>query len=146
MESSDLSMSNRRKRTQNGDETLINKAKLIKGSGWKRRILIRTLLVTAICVFGLQRPLARSTVVPQTHTVSIKGFKFVPDTLTVNAGDTIVWKNEDNVTHTATAEGRAFDSRNIPYGASWDYVADRKGTYPYVCTRHPTMKGKLIVQ
>src|SRR5215470_14425713 len=41
---------------------------------------------------------------PQTHTVMIKNFAFVPNNLTVSIGDTVVWKNEDSAPHTATTD------------------------------------------
>ncbi len=83
---------------------------------------------------------------PQTHTVLIKNFEFQPATLTVKAGNTVLWKNEDIVPHTATANGKRFDSKSIESKASWKYVASKPGTYPYICAFHPTMKAKLIVQ
>lgn len=125
---------------------MIKSRQIIVGLGSSKCLLIHSFLLAAICALGLQEPFASSNVEPQTQTIYIKGFKFVPDTLTVNAGDTIVWTNEDKVTHTATAEGKVFDSKNIPYGASWEYVADKRGTHSYFCIPHPTMKGKLIVQ
>lgn len=82
---------------------------------------------------------------PKIHTVVIKGFKFVPDQLEVTAGDTVIWKNEDIVPHTATAR-KVFDSKGIESGESWKYVAKEKGTHAYICTFHPTMKGQLVVK
>lgn len=123
-----------------------NEGRLNTRAGNLKCILIHTLLLTSAGSFGLRKQPALPKVEPRTHVVSIKGFRFVPDMLTVNVGDTIVWKNEDRVPHTATAEGKAFDSRNIPFGASWEYVANKKGTYPYTCTPHPNMRGKLVVQ
>jgi plastocyanin len=83
-------------------------------------------------------------------TVVIRGFKFEPATVTVNVGDTVEWKNDDIVPHTATADGEAqkptFDSGTIQTGAKWRYLARNKGTYNYTCTLHPNMKGELIVQ
>ena len=79
------------------------------------------------------------------HTVLIKDFAFVPDHVTVSVGDTVVWKNEDIVPHTATA-GAGFDSKNLNSGQSWSFVASQKGSYPYVCTYHPYMKGELLVK
>jgi plastocyanin len=83
-------------------------------------------------------------------TVVIRDFKFDPATVTVHEGDTLEWKNDDFVPHTATEDGEAqkpaFDSGTIHTGAAWRYVARKKGTYNYICTRHPNMKGKLIVQ
>jgi len=86
----------------------------------------------------------------KTVTVVIRDFKFEPATLTVDAGDTVEWKNDDIVPHTVTADGEgqktAFDSGTIQTGAAWRSVARNKGTYNYTCTLHPNMEGKLIVQ
>jgi plastocyanin len=83
-------------------------------------------------------------------TVVIREFKFEPATVTVHIGDTVEWKNDDIVPHSATAERAekkpAFDSGIIRKGAAWRYIAREKGTYKYTCTFHPNMKGKLIVQ
>ena len=82
----------------------------------------------------------------KTRIVVLRGMKYLPATLTVNVGDTVVWKNEDIVPHTATARNKSFDSGNIEPGGSWRYVAKRKGTYFYYCAFHPETKGKLIVR
>ncbi|MGZ5227705.1 MAG: cupredoxin domain-containing protein [Burkholderiales bacterium] len=79
------------------------------------------------------------------HTVVIEGVVFVPETLTVRAGDTVTWINKDPFPHTATAQDRSFDSRDIPANKRWKYTARKAGSFPYVCTLHPTMKGTLIV-
>lgn len=81
-----------------------------------------------------------------THTVVITDMKFVPETLTVKAGDTVVWVNKDFFPHTATAQDRSFDSRDLATKKSWKYVATKKGTFSYVCTLHPTMKATLVVK
>jgi plastocyanin len=101
----------------------------------------------ALLIFTIPIGLQSAAAEPKTHTITIKDFKFMPDTLTVNVGDTIVWKNDDIAPHTATAKGKnAFDSGNIEPGASWSYVVKKKGSYSYVCTYHLSMKGKLVVR
>jgi len=80
---------------------------------------------------------------PKTYTVVIKGFKFTPDKLEVNAGDVIVWRNEDIVPHIVTAD--KFKSKNLDQGESWSYTAKQKGDFPYNCRYHPTMTAELIV-
>lgn len=80
-----------------------------------------------------------------THTITIEGMKFTPQSIAVNSGDTIIWVNKDIFPHTATAE-KTFDSGLIAAGASWRYTVKRKGTIPYICTFHPTMKGALTVK
>jgi plastocyanin len=83
---------------------------------------------------------------PRTHTVVLRGMKNVPATLAVNVGDTVVWKNDDVVPHTATDTGKSFDSGNIEPGASWSYVVKRKGAYSYYCAYHPNTRGRLVVR
>jgi plastocyanin len=83
---------------------------------------------------------------PANHTILIGGFKYQPDTLTVSAGDTVEWQNNDIVPHTVTATDKSFSSGAIRPGATWKFVAKKTGNFPYVCTPHPNMHGKLIVQ
>lgn len=83
---------------------------------------------------------------PRTHTVVIEGTRFQPDTLTVRAGDTIVWVNKDLFPHTATASDSTFNSQVIAAGASWKYLARKKGEFAYACIFHPTMKAALLVK
>jgi plastocyanin len=83
---------------------------------------------------------------PATHTVTIDASRFQPDTMTVMAGDTVVWRNEDLVAHTATSKAGAFDSGLIAPGKSWTYKPKRAGDFSYTCTYHPTMTGTLRVK
>jgi plastocyanin len=102
--------------------------------------LAGTWLVGVAAAGGFQKPAA------QTHTVVISGFKFQPDVLVVNVGDTIEWKNADIVPHTATAVDKSFNSGSIKPGATWKFVAKQAGTFNYACTPHPNMHAKLIVR
>ena len=83
--------------------------------------------------------------VAASRTVVIDGTAFAPAQLTVQRGDRVTWVNKDPFPHTATAKG-AFDSGSIAAGASWTWVADKAGTFDYVCTLHPTMKAQLVVR
>jgi plastocyanin len=66
---------------------------------------------------------------PTTHTVTIEGIQFRPQTLTVAAGDTIVWVNKDLVAHTATsATAGIFDSKLIAPANHGRLRSARKGT------------------
>jgi plastocyanin len=80
------------------------------------------------------------------HTVVIENMQFTPATLTVSTGERVVWVNKDLFPHTATADDKTFDSKEIAANASWTYVAGKAGEYPYGCTLHPTMKARLIVK
>jgi plastocyanin len=80
------------------------------------------------------------------QTVTIKDMKYEPPSLTVKKGSTVEWKNEDIVAHTVTAVDKSFDSHIIAPGGSWNFVARKVGSFDYICTLHPNMRAKLIVQ
>ncbi len=81
---------------------------------------------------------------PVTHTVTMDAARFQPATLTIRAGDTVVWVNKDFMPHTASAQG--FDSGTVASGKSWKHTFKAKGEFPYVCVFHPTMKASLRVK
>jgi plastocyanin len=101
------------------------------------------LLAAAICGAGYG-PYAFAA--PKTHTVVIEAMQFSPQVLEVNAGDTVVWVNKDAFPHNAVATGRGFQSKDIAPNGSWKFKAVKKGTFPYICTLHPTMKASLVVK
>jgi plastocyanin len=80
------------------------------------------------------------------RTVAIDGTKFDPETVTVKAGDTVVWINKDPFPHTVTSQAGGFDSKEIAAGKSWQFKTSKPGVFPYVCTFHPTMKATLKVE
>ena len=82
----------------------------------------------------------------RTHTVTIEGMRFQPESITVAPGDTIVWVNKDLVPHTATSEAEGFDSKEIQAEQSWKYTIRNKGDFACVCIFHPIMKGMLRVE
>jgi amicyanin len=80
-----------------------------------------------------------------THEVTITDFAFAPQELTITAGDTVTWTNNDPVIHTATSTGGAFDSGDIDTGESFSLTFTTPGTYDYLCTPHPIMTGRIVV-
>jgi plastocyanin len=83
---------------------------------------------------------------PKRHTVAMVAFQFVPQTIVVSVGDTIVWENRDIVPHTATANDASWDSGLIPAKGSHTTVARKAGTHPFTCLYHSNMKGSLVVR
>jgi plastocyanin len=80
------------------------------------------------------------------QVITIEGIGFKPENLTVQRGDRVQWINKDLVPHTATATGGPFDSKVIAADGSWTWVASESGTFAYVCSFHPMMKGTLTVR
>ena len=71
---------------------------------------------------------------------------FSPNPATVKVGQTVAWKNADAITHTATANGGAFNTGNIAAGAtSSPVMMSTAGSFDYHCSIHPTMVGTLTV-
>lgn len=102
-------------------------------------------LVTVLSLFGVWPVLA--TAPGRTHTVVMEGMRFSPSTLRIQRGDTIVFKNNDLVPHTATAKQRdGFDSGIIKPGESWSFVPQVHATMPYVCIFHPMMEGRIEME
>ena len=81
---------------------------------------------------------------------------FDPDTLTVKKGDKITVTNKDTLPHTVTSgtgptdptSAKQFDTSIIEPGATADIETTNitPGDYPFHCSVHPYMTGKLVVQ
>ncbi len=79
--------------------------------------------------------------------VTIDNFAFGPVTLTVKAGTTVSWINRDDAPHTVVAGDHAsFKSKVLDTGERFAFTFDRPGEYPYFCSLHPHMVGKVVVQ
>ena len=79
------------------------------------------------------------------HAVTIQGFAFEPAELTINAGDQVVFTNEDRAPHTATADNGSFDTGTLNRGQSATLTFSGAGTFTYFCAIHPNMKASLTV-
>ena len=78
------------------------------------------------------------------NTVIIENYKFQPEEITIQSGETVTWINKDSVKHTAT--GDTFDSGLLAKDESFQQTFDKAGTYDYICTPHPYMKARVIVE
>jgi LPXTG-motif cell wall-anchored protein len=78
--------------------------------------------------------------------VTISDFEFSPASVTVNVGDTVTWTNEGPTLHTATANDGSFDTGNLDAGDSASHTFNEAGSFAYICTPHPFMKGTVVVQ
>jgi plastocyanin len=81
-----------------------------------------------------------------TAAVKIDNFVFGPQTLTVPVGTTVVWTNSDDIPHTSVSTEGVFKSKVLDTDEKFSYTFTKAGTYPYYCTIHPKMTGKVVVQ
>jgi plastocyanin len=86
---------------------------------------------------------ATSVSAQRTVDVSIQGFAFNPASVQVSTGDTVRWTNMDSTDHTVT--GSTFNSGIIHTGQSYEFRFTTPGSYSYVCSIHPSMKGTVTV-
>ena len=77
--------------------------------------------------------------------VSVANFAYDPASVTVAVGGTVTWTNSDSETHTVTFDGGP-DCGDIAQGASVSRTFDTAGSFGYICTIHPTMRGTVVVQ
>jgi len=79
-------------------------------------------------------------------TISIHNFAFAPLETTIAAGTTVHWKNQDGEPHTVRAIDGSFKSNALDQDDSFTFKFDKPGTYSYVCSIHPQMKGTIVVK
>lgn len=78
--------------------------------------------------------------------VKIDNFSFGPATITVAAGATVTWTNRDDIPHTVVSDDKVFKSKVLDTDEKFSYTFSKPGTYPYFCSVHPKMTGKVVVQ
>lgn len=77
--------------------------------------------------------------------IRIENFAFVPASVKVVPGTTVVWSNADQIPHTSTSKDGVWDSRPIQPGGTYSVTFDKAGTYVYGCTIHPFMQATIVV-
>ncbi|HTC64798.1 MAG TPA: cupredoxin family copper-binding protein [Candidatus Saccharimonadales bacterium] len=108
------------------------------------------ILATALALGAAARPgLAGSeSDKPASATeIKIDNFSFGPATLTVPAGTTITWKNNDDVPHVVSSDdGKMFKSKALDTDDHFSFTFTKPGTYNYYCAIHPKMTARIVVQ
>ena len=85
---------------------------------------------------------AQNTAIP----VTIDNFVFEPERLTVRAGTTVTWINRDDIPHTVVATDGSFKSPVLDTDERFTRQFGAPGAYPYYCSVHPRMTGKILVR
>jgi LPXTG-motif cell wall-anchored protein len=88
------------------------------------------------------RPKARAAA---PGSVIIKDFSFGPATITVNAGERVTWTNSGPSAHSASARDGSFDTGTFAKGGSRSHTFTKAGSFAYICTPHPFMRGTVRV-
>jgi plastocyanin len=78
--------------------------------------------------------------------VVMKNTAFDPATVTIKAGESVTWTNQDPMNHTVVADNGEFKSGDLATGATFSFTFDKAGIYAYHCSIHPSMTGTVVVQ
>lgn len=88
------------------------------------------------------------------HRVGMTGWEFHPRELTIEAGDTVVWINDDDTRHNLYFDDETLGGPTeenplmIEVGEKFSLTFDKAGTYNYRCKIHrlQDMTGVIIVK
>jgi plastocyanin len=114
----------------------------------RKSVFIRSLAVVAAAVLlvGAGSLHVSAQQAPEaTAQVQIDNFSFEPATIASAPGTTITWTNGDDIPHTVVSEDKAFKSKVLDTGEKFSFTFRQPGSYPYFCSIHPKMTGKVIV-
>ena len=78
--------------------------------------------------------------------VVMKDLAFDPASVTIKAGESVTWTNQDSMNHTVVADSGEFKSGELANQATFSFTFDTAGTYAYHCSIHPSMKATVVVE
>jgi plastocyanin len=79
--------------------------------------------------------------------IKIDNFSFGPAEITIPAGSTVTWTNNDDVPHVVTSDdNKMFKSKALDTDDRFSFTFTKPGTYNYYCAIHPKMTAKIVVQ
>lgn len=100
------------------------------------------MLVAAVASIGLAAAAAGPA------TVRVKDIDFRPHVTRIAKGDRVTWRFLDGqyVRHNVHSTGRRrFQSSHDQTEGTYTVRFRKAGKYRYICTRHPGMKGRVVV-
>ena len=115
-------------------------------TGWLAAAAIG--LATLAGLGGMRSLATGAALAGETREVQIDDYSFSPGTLSVPVGTTVTWINHDETPHTVTAADnpRSFKSPGLDTDDKFSFTFTKPGTYTYLCTVHPYMTGRVVVQ
>lgn len=70
---------------------------------------------------------------------------FSPNPATLPAGQMVVWRNVDSITHRVVLNSGSLDTGDLAAGASSQPMSINTGSGPYHCSIHPSMVGTIVL-
>jgi plastocyanin len=107
---------------------------------------IRFVTVLVVAVLAAVAAFAAQSALAADLEVDIDQFTFYPQRITVKAGTTVTWVNEDDVPHTVASSSKLFKSKALDTKDKFSFTFTTPGTYEYFCSLHPHMTGAIVVE
>jgi len=129
-----------------GREKTRKEQKMTKKVVWLAGLI--TPVVIAMVLLFVGSPAVTASDQPSGANVEVKidNFSFGPETIKVSVGTTVTWINRDDIPHTVVSTDGVFKSKVRDTDEKFSYTFSKAGTYPYYCSVHPKMTGKVVVQ
>jgi plastocyanin len=119
---------------------------MTKTNVWVAGLATPVMLAMLLLLAGSRSVTANDQPSAVNAEVKIDNFSFGPETLTVAVGTTVTWTNRDDIPHTVVSTDGVFKSKVRDTDEKFSYTFAKAGTYPYYCSVHPKMTGKVVVQ
>ncbi len=125
----------------------------------KRSLVVVTLVACALLGVAACGGSSKPKAVPAptdlrgkpTVDIDAKNNQWSPDDVIVTVGTKVTWHNTDAVTHNIKKSsdsvdfGAKFGTDSFAPGQTYSFTFTKAGTYPYACTIHAAMTGKIEV-
>jgi plastocyanin len=116
-----------------------------------------TMIARNLCIAAALAILAAAAVLPAAAAqaagtqaaeteVKIDNFTFAPQSITVKAGTTVTWTNDDDIPHTVASKTKLFKSKALDTGDKFSFTFTTPGAYEYFCSLHPHMTATIVVE
>jgi plastocyanin len=93
----------------------------------------------------VERPLEQEVAITEENPDDPTTWGFQPADVVIQAGTTVIWRNNGKSVHTVSADDKSFESGDIPPGGTWKHTFDTPGAFAYHCSPHPWMKGQIRI-
>jgi plastocyanin len=110
--------------------------------------IVRNICVAAAFAVALIAAALPAAALAADVEVKIDNFTFSPQRLTVKAGTTVTWINEDDIPHTVVSalDTKLFKSKVLDTEDKFSFTFTTPGTFEYFCSLHPHMTATIVVE
>ena len=107
---------------------------------------IRAATALAVAIVAVATVFPAASAQAADAEVQIDQFAFAPQRVTVKAGTTVTWINDEDIPHTVASSTKLFKSNALDTKDKFSFTFTTAGAYEYFCSLHPHMTGTIVVE